>query len=362
MLLAAQPLQHQYSWFLNSEDYHDQDVSLFSQKAFGGTLILWKREHDPFVKIQSPCSSSFLLMEFSPPGLPATLHVCVYLPTAGKDGLFVDNLAQLTLAIEKFRDNYPDHICYFRGDFNVSKKNQKRTSLLQQFCSDFDLKEVEIQHPTYHHFMGTWESDSHLDRFLYSDYSKFSESLVKIHCKLENPLVSSHHDLIVTVFALPHEPVLSVATTSNITAPIVRNTRVRIKWSELGIQQYQDLVSAQLSRTWDMWSDPISMPSLSVLLQSTNSILSTAASLTNTKIDLGVSPKQQQVKISKKIQQSQRALLKQHRSLQAASKTMTADEIFNLKNDFLKARSEHRKLERKIKAREKYKQTPVLYI
>ena len=111
-----------------------------------------------------------------------------------------------------------------------------------------------------------------------------------------------------------------------------------------------------------MWSDPISMPSLFVLLPSTNSILSTAASLTNTKIDLGVSPKQQQVKISKKIQQSQRALLKQHRCLQAASKTMTADEIFNLKNDFLKARSEHRKLERKIKAREKYKQTPVLYI
>ena len=110
-----------------------------------------------------------------------------------------------------------------------------------------------------------------------------------------------------------------------------------------------------------MWSDPISMPSLSVLLQSTNSILSTAASLTNTKIDLGVSPKQQQVKISKKIQQSQRALLKQHRSLQAASKTMTADEIFNLKNDFLKARSEHRKLERKIKAREKYKRDKHLF-
>ena len=362
MLLAAQPLQHQYSWFLNSEDYHDQDVSLFSQKAFGGTLILWKREHDPFVKVQSPCSSSFLLLEFSPPGLPPTLHVCVYLPTAGKDGLFVDNLAQLTLAIEEFRKNNPDHICYFRGDFNVSKKNQKRTSLLQQFCSDFDLKEVEIQHPTYHHFMGSGESDSHLDRFLYSDYSKFSESLVKIHCKLENPLVSSHHDLIVTVFALPHVPLLPESSTNNITAPVVNNTRIRIKWSESGIKKYQNLVPAQLARTWEMWSDPTSKSSLSVLLQSTNSILNTAASLTNRKIDLGASPKQQQpVIISKKVQQSQRTLLKHHRSLQAAARTMSADEIFNLKNDYNKARSEHRRLERKIKARMKYKRDQHLF-
>ena len=93
------PLQHNYSYSLNSDDLHDPDLALSSAKTHGGTMILWKKEYDPYVKIQPPKTSSFLAMEFSPPGLPTTVHICVYLPTAGKEGKFVDNLAQMNFFI-----------------------------------------------------------------------------------------------------------------------------------------------------------------------------------------------------------------------------------------------------------------------
>ena len=70
-------------------------------------MILWKKEWDPYIKILPPKTSSFLAMEFSPTGLPPSLHICVYLPTAGKDSKFVDNLAQLSLAVESMKEENP---------------------------------------------------------------------------------------------------------------------------------------------------------------------------------------------------------------------------------------------------------------
>ena len=98
-------------------------------------------------------------MELSPPGLPTTVHICVYLPTAGKEGKFVDNLAQFSLAVESIKEENPGVLLYFCGDFNVSNSKSRRLALLQRFCSNLELKEVIIQHPTYHHFLGFGESD-----------------------------------------------------------------------------------------------------------------------------------------------------------------------------------------------------------
>ena len=348
LTLASKPLQLSYSSFLNSSDLHDPDLGMSSSRTHGGTLVLWRKEYDPYVKIQSPKSTSFLILEFSPPGLPPSAHVCVYLPTAGKESLFIDNLAQLTLALENIKENNPETLCYLRGDFNVSNKNERRLGLFQQFCSDSELKAVEILHKTYHHFMGSGESDSHLDRLLYSEHSRFPETLREIHCKLENPLVNSHHDLIVSSFTLPHVPILPEETT-NLTAPVVKNSRVRIKWSELGITQYKMVASKQLDRAWDMWSNPKSRSSLSVLIQTTSSILNQAACLTNEKIDLDAAPlKPQAPKVPRNVRRSQKTLLKKHKQFQAATKTASVDETLNLKKNYSKIKSEHGKLEQKF--------------
>ena len=41
-----------------------------------------------------------------------------------------------------------------RGDFNVRCSHTKRTYLLDHFPAQFDLLEVSLSHPTYHHFVG----------------------------------------------------------------------------------------------------------------------------------------------------------------------------------------------------------------
>ena len=91
---------------------------------------------------------------------------------------------------------------YLRGDFNVSKTNQNRTSLMNQLCLAHNLLQVNIEHPTYHHFTGGGLSDSHLDRLLYCDSVQHPEVLWSIYCKSEEPFINSHHDLVVSVFSL----------------------------------------------------------------------------------------------------------------------------------------------------------------
>ena len=71
-------------------------------------MILWKKEFDPFVNVQSVDTTAFLPIIFSPPGIPQTVQISVYLPTAGKESLFLDDLAKLKVFVDKIRDEEPE--------------------------------------------------------------------------------------------------------------------------------------------------------------------------------------------------------------------------------------------------------------
>ena len=148
LLLATNMLRGSFSYSLNSEDLIDIDRAISAKQAHGGIMILWKAAYDSFITARSINSTAFLPIIFSPPQLPTSVHVAVYLPTAGKEGSFVEELAKLTIFIQNIKTEFPDCLVFLRGDFNVSNTNAKRLPVLNHFCNTLGLSRVNIQHPT----------------------------------------------------------------------------------------------------------------------------------------------------------------------------------------------------------------------
>ena len=157
----------EYSCTLHSEDLLDAELPMIKNRAKGGTMAMWKKHLDQYVSVCTRgLSSSFLPLVFSAPGLVTSIHITIYLPTAGKDREFFEELAKLDDCIDNLTEEYPDAVLYIRGDSNVNKKDKNRTALFKKLCNDWNLVETNIGHPTYHHFTGNGGSDSQLDVLL----------------------------------------------------------------------------------------------------------------------------------------------------------------------------------------------------
>ena len=251
--LAMKYLIGEYNYSLNSEDVLDPDLPLIKSKANGGTMLLWKQSLDPYISIHPVSSTSILPIIFSPPDSPTSIHVSVYLPTHGQDSRFVEDLATLLVCLDDLHDVHPEAPIFIRGDFNVSDRNLKRTELFDNFCTNLNLTQVLFSHKSYHHFTGNGKSDSNLDKLLFSKSLNTSESLKVILCKLSNPAVDSHHDVIISSFNLPLVE-QKVASSRNVVAPKIENHRTKVFWSDSGIEGYQDLVVPELERIQQLWS------------------------------------------------------------------------------------------------------------
>ena len=211
-------------------------------------MVMWLREHDPFVSIYPVSSTSFLPLIYSPPELPPTIHIAIYLPTAGRESEFVAAISCLDDCVNALLVKHPDATLFLRGDFNVSKSNPTRTGLLNFFAQNQNLIQVDILHPTYHHFLGNGSSDSHLDRIMYSKHLSPSEQLKETHCKLTDPLGESHHDVLVSVALLPHQPQTEDEWHGKTINPKMEKKRPKVKWSEAGIEDYSKIVTPLLQQ------------------------------------------------------------------------------------------------------------------
>ena len=87
--LALKEYLYKYNFYLNSEDRHDALLSLSKSRAHGGTLAIWKKELDPYVTMLEPSSSRILALLLEKPGFQTSVHITVYLPTAGQDTAFM---------------------------------------------------------------------------------------------------------------------------------------------------------------------------------------------------------------------------------------------------------------------------------
>ena len=95
LVLAMELFRGEYCSSLNSSDLYDPSDPLMHSASHGGTMIMWKIEHDPYVSVIPSEFSSYLPILFSAPGCPISVHIAVYLPTHGKDNEFLEEISKL---------------------------------------------------------------------------------------------------------------------------------------------------------------------------------------------------------------------------------------------------------------------------
>ena len=275
-----QYFEGEYCWYLNSHDTHDPELPLVQSRAHGGTLVLWRRDLDPYIKVVPSYTTAFLPVIFEKPGLNTTIHITLYMPTHGKDSEFISDLADLRNTLDELTERLTEPSIYIRGDGNINANNVSRVALLQQFMSDYNLVRTEIQHNTYHHFVGNGLYDSDIDILLHTRGENINEVVQEIICKNDNPAILSHHDIILSKFTIPNAAVTPIRALHD-TAPRVDHTRTRISWSEVGQEKYCELITPYLQYAGERWLDPSSQEYMSVLLTITNEILTECATATN---------------------------------------------------------------------------------
>ena len=180
------------------------------------------------------------------------------------------------------------------------------------------------------------------------------EILQNIICKLSNPCIDSHHDVLISTWTLTDES-LDEVSQENIAAPIVPNHRHKVLWTDAGIEAFQELVLPQLERLQGIWlpSSP-SKTSLSLLLESTTNILTSCASLTNKTVSLASHPDPKSRKTPRIVRLSANKLLKKSKKLKSLSNHHKVSNITiqRAENDYKQSRSQHRKLVRQVKAKD----------
>ena len=359
--LQTELFKSSYNSSLNSMDLAEPDLPLRCSRSIGGTMIMWRQEHDPFVKVLPFSSTSFLPILFCPPELPPTIHIAVYLPTAGRESEFIEALSGLDACISELYEKYPDSPVYLRGDFNVGKNNYARIGLLKFFSSSNDLLSVPINHPTYHHFVGGGRSDSQLDKIYFSSISPTHEQLTEIHCRLVHPLVDSHHDVLLSKLLLNKRVSNHEHPQQNISAPKTENNRVKIYWDKSGIDCYSDTIAPLLQLIQETWlsSSAPSRSFVSLALQSTNRIMREVACSTNKAVYLGKQHQPRKSFVPRDIRKSQCSLLKSHMRLHHFKGSKSALEDLKIKHKRLKA--DHRSLLRRGNSQESIRRDTNLY-
>ena len=168
--MVLQNISPLYSFYLNSEDKYDESLALKKSRAKGGTLLLWPITLDPYITILPTSTPALLPCMVKLPGSEISYHIGIYMPTAGKDDQFLSALSALDLLLTDIYDKHDGKSPIFiRGDCNASSKNTLRSNLLGHFLVKHNLLRVDINHKTYHHFVGNGLFDSDLDVLLFSN-------------------------------------------------------------------------------------------------------------------------------------------------------------------------------------------------
>ena len=345
MSILCSPFNGEYSFLLNSEETSNPELALDSSKAYGGTLLMWRSELDPFVTPLPTTSPSFLPILLKIPGFAPSIHISLYLPTSGRDPEFVSALSLLDLFLEEVSSTHQCPI-YIRGDANCNPRNVVRSNLFKHFCSKNNFLSLDFGHPSHHHFTGLGLFDAQLDVLLYQIQNSPVETVQDIICKLSHPLVNSAHDIIISACPLKPQAIPGRDLSENVVAPKIQNMRIKILWDNDNTPFYQDLVSDSLVRLRQTWSDSSSPASVSVLLQSTNDLLSTCAAASNKSIKLA---KQSTIKPSSDptVSAAQAKLLRLSKLVQrlASSDSTTEDQLNDAKRAVSAARSKCKRID-----------------
>ena len=240
----------------------------------------------------------------------------------------------------------PDLLIFIRGDSNVNTNHATRLKIFDDFKSSLNLLSLPIGHKTYHHFLGHGLYDSDIDVVLYSKTENTQECVDKVLCRSDFPCIASHHDAIVSSFSLPSQPINNQQT---VEAPEIPNTRMKILWNHESLPMYKELVSENLNCLRNRWLEPSSKTCVSVLLEVTSRILSSAASTTNKSLSLANASTPVSKKTPRVIQKSRNYL---RRKLQISRNFPSETATVQLES----AKKIHRKLVRALNSQENTKE------
>ena len=178
-----------------------------SETNFGRAAILWKSDLDPIITQWPYSSPSFACIKIGLDGTPPIFLISVYMPTAGKDPLYIDTLAKLSELISNIYDSTPDSIIILGGDFNNNYKNKPRFTILSHFLAQYRVSQIRPFKPTYHHHIGDGVFDSYIDSvILINPPTHATISLYQHLCPLNNPLFDSTHDVLMVKFCMDIPP------------------------------------------------------------------------------------------------------------------------------------------------------------
>ena len=287
------------------------------------------------------------------PGHPLSIHICLYLPTSGRNTEYLEELARLEKTIDDLDSQYPDATIYLRGDANASmiaRPGSKRDELFKYFFDKLSLVSTPINEHTYHHFVGEGKSDSTIDVILQRNCSMIlpQETILKVLCSKKESDVDSKHDIIISSFILPFTGYSENTQENNLIAPQITNTKHKINWNEDSIPHYQELLSPVLQNLQQNWDNPLTSVSFSHLLSCTNEALAAAAKATNKSIDLSKESKIKEVKVPLEITAAANTRKLAHKELKnvLTNNNSTELEKASARKEFNDTKKVHRRLSR----------------
>ena len=77
-----------------------------------------------------------LPIHFYPPGVLPSIHIALYLPTAGNESTFTEQIAVLSTLLLDLNSRHPRYPVFIRGDANVTPKNKTRYNQLNLFADN----------------------------------------------------------------------------------------------------------------------------------------------------------------------------------------------------------------------------------
>ena len=345
-----------YSYYLNSDDSFDQELPYIRNRSHGGTMVLWKKSLDQYVTLIPPISSSFLPILYHPCGSPPSLQIALYLPTAGREMEFIEEISKLRQFLEEFLEFKSDHAVFIRGDSNVNFNNKTRLNIFNEFLNSFNLSSIPMYHNTYHHFLGDGLFDSSIDVILCTNHFGL-EKLENIFCKHDNHIIDSHHDVILSSFLLPYSPV--PVPTILAEAPVIPNKRTKIIWNNESLLDYQNIVGNNLEKLRKRWFCPSSKSCTSMLLQATTEILLSASIATNKSVSLSSSVQAKPQKIPHSIKKSMNRIKRKFRICKSLHKNdPNSTQAASL---LKKAKCEHRRLVRSLAHKQNMKEDEKMF-
>ena len=326
------PFSGKYECHLNSEDLYDPALLLDKVRAYAGTMILWECSLSSFITLIPSVSPSFSSILLNLPGTLPSIHTVVYLPTSGREDQFMTSLVELQGHIEDARDKHPEAAHFLRGDANCNPNNTSRFNLFNDFCANLSFKRVPLNHPTYHHFVGNGNFDSEIDVLLFHGKNA-SEALLDIICKNDCPIIDSHHDVLLSTCVIPSAPEPH-PDTNLVVAPKVKNDRIKILWNDDGINEYQNLIGSSLASLRERWANSSSSSSISLLLSSTYSCLSFAASSTNKFVELS-STRSKKAFVCPEVRKNERNVIKFKKAVNSMSSSPHSKEAIMIARENL---------------------------